>query len=410
VSEAAEPRQAGPWSPVAVVSMVLVGVFAFCALVVLLAYAPDLKSGHDGRSHALSTSAVGYGALVEALKLSGEPVLISRGQLSPDGKGLLIFTNDFPTTIGKPLSTRLGGRTVLIVLPKWNATPDPDHRGWVRRVAIVDPRIIPKDDDMAEAKLVRRAGVSRPILHGVAAPFGPGMVLREGPVDSFQTMTTTDWTPILTDERGGVVLAQEPGRRIFRLSDPDLLDTQGLKALDTLASGLAILKTLKGGDGPFIFDVTLNGFARQRGVLRLLFDPPFLGVTLSLAVAAALAGFQAFCRFGPTRRAGRAIALGKEAMVDNAAALIRLARREPRMGPRYAALTRGLAAQAVGAPRDLSDDDLTVLLDRLGVQRGTVDSLGALDIQSRGVRDRDGLTAVALKLFRWRLEMTRERQ
>jgi hypothetical protein len=353
---------------------------------------------------------VGYAGLVEALKLSGEPVLITRGQLGPGGKGLLIFTNDFPTTIGKPLTTRFGGRTVLIVLPKWIAAPDQNRRGWVRRVAIVDPRIIPKDDDMAEAKLVRRAGISRPVLRGVAPPFGSGMVLREGPVDGFQTMTTKDWTPIITDERGGVVLAQEPGRRIFRLSDPDLLDNQGLKTYDTLASGLAILNTLRAGDGPFVFDVTLNGFARQRGVLRLLFDPPFLGVTLCLAVAAALAGFQALCRFGPTRRAGRAIALGKEAMVDNAAALIRLARREPRMGPRYAALTRGLAAQAVGAPRDLADDDLTALLDRLGAQRGAPDSLGALDIQARGVRDRDRLTAVAMRLFRWRLEMTRERQ
>jgi len=410
VSEATAPHEVGPFSPVAAVWIVLVGVFAFCALVVLVAYASDLKGGDDGRAHALSKSAIGYAGLVEALKLSGEPVLISRGPLSPGAKGLLVITNDFPTTIGKPLTVRFSGRTVLIVLPKWVAAPDPVHRGWVRRVTIIDPRVLPKDDDMTQAKVARRGGVSRPTLRGLAAPFGAGLVLKAGPVDNFQTITTKDWIPIVTDERGGVVLAQEPGRRVYTLSDPDLLDTQGLKNYDTMVSALAIVNTLRVGEGPVIFDVTLNGFARQRGVLRLMFDPPFLGVTLCLAAAAALAGFQAFCRFGPLRRSARAFALGKEAMVDNAAALIRLARREGRMGAPYAALTRQLAARAVGAPRDLADDDLTALLDRLGAQRGAADSLGHLGALAGLARDRERLTAVAMSLFRWRLEMTRERQ
>ena len=398
------------FSPIAAVSIVLVSVFAFCALIVLFAYAPDLKGGDDGRAHALSKSAIGYAGLVEALKLTGEPVLVNRGQLPPGEKGLLIITNDYPSTIGKPLTVRFSGRTVLIVLPKWVAAPDPLHRGWARRVSIIDPRLLPKDDDMTEAKVARRPGLSRPILYGMAAPFGQGVALREGPVDSFQTITTKDWIPIVTDERGGVVLAQEPGRRIYTLSDPDLLDTQGLKSYDTLASALALVNTLRVGDGPVIFDVTLNGFARQRGILRLMFDPPFLGVTLCLAVAAALAGFQVFRRFGPVRRSTRAFALGKEAMVDNAAALIRLARREGRMGPRYAALTRQLAARAVGAPRDLPDDDLVALLDRLGAQRGAADTLGHLGALAGATRDRGRLADVAMRLFRWRLEMTRERQ
>src|SRR5439155_9784136 len=99
-----------------------------------------------------------------------------------------------------------------------------------------------------------------------------------------------------------------------------------------MQTGFAIVGALKAGDGPVMFDATLNGFARERSILRLLFDPPFLAVTLCLFAAAALAGFQAFVRFGPMRRSGRVFALGKEALADSSAALIRLAAREHGIG------------------------------------------------------------------------------
>jgi hypothetical protein len=157
-----------------------------------------------------------------------------------------------------------------------------------------------------------------------------------------------------------------------------------------------------------IFDVTLNGLGQQRTALRLLFDPPFLAVTLCLAAAGGLAGFQAFCRFGPVRREKRALAMGKEALADNTAALVRLAGREIAMGAPYAALTRDLAAKAVGAPRDLAPDALTAFLDRLGARRGTADTLGALTLLAGVAPDRGRLAAVAMKLYHWRTEMTGE--
>ncbi len=81
-----------------------------------------------------------------------------------------------------------------------------------------------------------------------------------------------------------------------------------------------------------IFDVTLNGYKLERNPLRLMFDPPFLAVTLCFAAALALAGLQTAFRFGPVRRPSRVFALGKEALTDNSAQLIRLAGREGRHG------------------------------------------------------------------------------
>src|SRR6185436_15439404 len=67
------------------------------------------------------------------------------------------------------------------------------------------------------------------------------------------------------------------------------------------------------------------------GLLRLVLEPPFLAMTLALLVAALLAGFHGAIRFGQPRREERTIALGKAALVENSAGLIRLARREVHM-------------------------------------------------------------------------------
>jgi hypothetical protein len=173
---------------------------------------------------------------------------------------------------------------------------------------------------------------------------------------------------------------------------------------------VTIVRGLRAGDGPLIFDVTLNGYKMQRSPLRLMFDPPFLAVTLCFAAALVLAGLQAAFRFGPVRRSQRAFALGKEALTDNSAQLIRMAGREARMAPAYAALTRKAAARAVGAPRELTGDALTDFLDRLGAQRGLADNLASLSHAAGRVENRPALTALAARLYRWRLEMTRERQ
>jgi hypothetical protein len=205
-------------------------------------------------------------------------------------------------------------------------------------------------------------------------------------------------------------MAQGPSSRVFLLSDPDLLNTQGLANLDTLGGAVTIVRALKSGDGPVIFDVTLNGYKAERSPLRLMFDPPFLAVTLCFVAAMVLAGLQSAFRFGPIRRPQRAFALGKEALTDNSAQLIRLARREPNMAPGYVALTQKAAARAVGAPRELTGEPLTRFLDRMAAQRGLAETLSGLSAEAGQVAGRNGLTALAARLYRWRLEMTRERQ
>jgi hypothetical protein len=409
VSETAG-AEAPLFTPLTAVLMAVVGIFAFCALLVLLAYGSQLKSGDNGGGHALSRSAVGFAGLAEALEASGAPVLVSRHRLPPGrAAGLYVLTPP-PTAPADDVGPMGFAGPVLVILPKWLTAPDKGHRGWVSAAGGLEAAWYGKTSLIAKVKPLRRQGVSRPELVGRSGAFA-GRRFALGAIDGLQTVDLKGWrgwTAALADERGGVVLARSADGQVWLLTDPDLMNNQGLKSFADFAAAVAIVDTLRADGGPVIFDVTLDGLGQERGPLNLMFDPPFLAVTLCLATAAALAGVQAFFRFGPVRRPGRAVALGKEALADNTAALVRLAGREAAMGGPYAALTRDLAARAVGAPRGLSPEALAALLDRLGERRGLADTLGSLTLLARAAPDRARVTALAMRLHQWRMEMSGE--
>ncbi len=269
------------------------------------------------------------------MKQNGAPMLINRNKF-PSGRteGLLIVTPE--PEMGADVGSLQFSGPILVVLPKWNVSNDPNHPSWGLKQGLLPVEVMPKKDLLDTVSVVRRTGAAaRPRLTGAAGSPFEGVTLTPGPIASLQTIKANGWTPVITDETGQVVLAQGPSSRIFLLSDPDLLNTQGLANLDTLGGAVALLRGLRIGDGPVIFDVSLNGYKVERSPLRLMFDPPFLAVTLCLVAAMILAGLQAAFRFGPVRRGQRAFALGKEALTDNSAQLIRLARREPNMAPGY---------------------------------------------------------------------------
>ena len=126
-------------SPLTGVVMALVGVFAFSALLVLVAYAPDLRRGDDGQAQALSKSAVGFAGVAEALRLAGEPVVVNRAALPAGRRGGLLVVTPTPSTTRQAIEALSFGGPVLVVLPKWLAAPDLKHRGWVRKAQVIDP-------------------------------------------------------------------------------------------------------------------------------------------------------------------------------------------------------------------------------------------------------------------------------
>ncbi|MBP7704557.1 MAG: hypothetical protein KA105_04650 [Caulobacter sp.] len=404
--------------------MIVVGVLAFAALTVLSVYAPNLRKGDDGGPHALSKSAIGYAGAAAYFKARGDNVLISRGRL-PVGAadGLLVLTPQLGHRRDTTDAVHFDG-VRLVVLPKWHAGPDPRHPGWVRQGRIIPAEMVGSSVLKGYPKgieLERRAGRSRPTLN-----LGDGVARRIGDIESFQTLKGPNLQAVVTDERGGILLARvawpeaKPSDdsddvdedealppETYLLADPDLLNTQGLKSLATARATDVMIHNLSDG-GPLIFDATIHGFERSRSFLSLVFEPPFLGGTLCAVAAALLAGIGAAVRFGPVRVAPPPYAMGKTALVDTTAGLIRMARREHRMAEGYARLCRDLAARAVGAPRQLEAEQLEAFLDRLGTQRGTVARFSDLIKAAREARNLTDLKTTARGLYDWRLEMTRE--
>ncbi len=398
-----------PFRPGMVLALVLVAVFSLSALGALSAYAPEISNGDDGRGHALSRSAIGYGGLVKLLKGMDRPVLLSRGPLRGGARdGLLILTPPMGREEEAFETLRWEAGSVLVVLPKWQVTPELTRKGWVREAGTLSPAntlsVLP--EDVREGLVLSEAAAeATPRLLG-----GGGRLIATGaPVQGLRTLSGPGWTPVIMDGAGRAIVLTHDDTGLYVLADPDLLNTRGMDQPAKARAALALLETLGPPDQAIAFDLSLHGFTRPRSVLRLLLEPPLLGFTLCLLFAAALVGWQAMVRFRPHRHARRAVALGKKALADNTAALVRLARREHGMARPYADLVRAQAARAVAAPSSLSQDETTALLDRLARRQGSATTFADLSAQADRARNAGDLMSVARSLMRWKLEMTRGR-
>jgi hypothetical protein len=251
-------------------------------------------------------------------------------------------------------------------------------------------------------KLTRRDGLTQPVLDG---PFVGAAPYPLGPIDHLQTLDPGQDRVLMADEAGRAVLVQLDARTTV-LSDPDILNNQGLASVDTAQAATAILDACRGAQGPVVFDVTLNGFKRSRSVLRLALEPPFLGATLCALAAALLMGAHAAVRFGAPAPDAAALALGKAALVENAAVLIELAKREPAMASRYVDVVRRAAVKALGLPAATTAARIDRALDAATPPTGA--SFSTLAAEAVTVRTGADLLDLARRLHRRRLEITRE--
>lgn len=405
------------FAPQVALALVAAAVVSAALFLVLTAYAPELRDPSDGRAHALSRSAVGYAGLAELLRADGMAATVSHEARPTDGRpsSMFVLTPDVGGADGKNLLLADGEK--LIVPPKWLTAPWPFHHGWVAKLGVYPPAVA----DQAQLHplvggtwpMDERATPSRPVLFGRGGPFSDKVRVPLGRIDSFRTFGAlpAGWLPALVDEQGRTVLAEKADSPVYVLSDPDILNNQGLAEPDNAKAALFLLHTLPASETaqPVVFDVTLAGFARSRDMLRLIFEPPFLAATLCVFGAALLMGLHAAVRFGAPRPPARALAFGKRALAETSAALIRMGGREPAMAPRYAALTRDWTARRLGVSRNQDEAAHDAALDRIGRQRTAEDPYSLLATDARGVRDEAALMRSAKRLYRWRLEMTRGR-
>src|SRR5262245_54696153 len=81
MSGKASTRQ-GAFSLQVMLGLVVVGFVSFAALIVLSAFADDLRRPEESGEHAQSKSAVGFAGMVQLLQQNGHTVRMARGPIS----------------------------------------------------------------------------------------------------------------------------------------------------------------------------------------------------------------------------------------------------------------------------------------------------------------------------------------
>src|SRR4051794_7493866 len=288
-----------------------IGTLAFIAMLVLGAYAPDLRSGKNGGAHALSNAAIGFSGLVRLAEATGREPKIIRSEDQLEDEDLAVIAPGPGSVNGTIFMDRRGPRWTLLVVPKWAAYPDRQKPGWVR-VAVLRPAGDPERilAPSVPIKVARSKTRNEPL---VAADSAPAAMAFLAPRIT-QTISGGDLHPVITDQSGRIVLGQVGDRNLFILADPDLINNHGMGDPRQARAALAMLDYLNStGSTSVLFDVTSNGLGSSRSPLKLAFDPPFLAVTLTIFAAMLLAGVPAPVPFGSPRAPGRAHPLGQTA-------------------------------------------------------------------------------------------------
>jgi hypothetical protein len=129
--------------PITLISLLLIGLFAFGALIVLSGFAKDLRKAPPGQATPRSVSAVGYQALTDYLAELNFDVAETRGDRDYYDREnrLVVYTPSSPYSRLKRTMKDTGDEVRLIVLPKWSVgqmVPQKGESGrndWARKTS-----------------------------------------------------------------------------------------------------------------------------------------------------------------------------------------------------------------------------------------------------------------------------------
>lgn len=390
----------GAFNPKAALALVLVGAVLFVLLLWALGSGASGGSANNGGSHAGGKGLSGYAALADMLERRGYSVSRSRSEGRLDDPGLLVLTPPHYGQAGEIEAIIAKRRTLgptLLVLPKWITAPSVPglsdskaRKGWVH---LVDARPAMWGNTVAsvgglDLKIEERRGAGAnwsgldlsgrlPEPKSVQTMTSGGLValVRDGNAQMLAGYLDDQGTYPMLDDLAGVNPGNADDDDIFPLlivAEPDLLNNYAMADKERAHLAIDLVDAaLEGERLPVTFDLTLNGLGRSANLLTLAFTPPFLAATLCLLIAALAIGWRAFLRFGPPRRAGRAIAFGKQALIANAAGLIRRTRRFHLVSGPYADQVRERLARSLALPRTADAAASEKLIDRAVACRTT---------------------------------------
>lgn len=367
--EAKMGRPGELFSPRTLLAIIAIGTAAFVGMIYLEMFGggdPDLEVGPS----TYSSSALGHKALMETLRRLDVPVVVSRFRTAektgPDSLLVLAEPDDSETSeqmIGAFGNVPRG----LLVLPKWDGSRDRSKPRWVGAMGQVPLEKIEQVLERAQINaLVKR-------VDGTFTLDVPELGGRIELTDPQVMIDARALKPIVSLQGGVLVGEADLGAGgQWVLSDPDLISNHGIDQADNAVVAVSLIESLRPGGGPVIFDETIHGLELRPNLLRTAFELPFGIVTLSAAVAIALAIWAGLMRFGRPEPGQRALQPGKVTLIRTTADLLRQGSRK---GTVELVLTRYLKAQVadlvarLNGPRGLTENRQIAWLDDLSTAR-----------------------------------------
>jgi hypothetical protein len=384
-----------------------VGVFCFVAALVMIFFGESLLPVRTAEANAFSRSAIGHQAFVEMLKRLNHPVVVSRSDTF-DKAGpadLIIIAEPAPFIYESDYLERLlDGSRVLLVLPKWQATPKFGNARWAGEVSMIPDEFVEEVLHLVDdsASLVRGKKPSSWQDAGV----GAAPTIAEP-----QLIRSTVLTPIVHGAEGILLGELTVGSdKLLVLSDPDPLSNHGLDDGANAEFIAAALDRLVAPQSTILFDETIHGFRRSPNLALAAVEYPFVFATINAVAALVFLAWSAAVRFGSPSLPPPPIKAGKISLIDNAAGLLIFGGHAREVVGRYMdAVTAGVATRLhLRAGADPAET--TARLDGIGSNRKVTISFGklrndALNVMARAGVDEQGLLLTARRLHRWKEEM-----
>jgi hypothetical protein len=396
------------------------------SLAVLLAvFGQDLAGRPDPGPHTFSRSALGHRALAELLRGAGVGVVSRRSPVegAPGPRHPLVLAEPF--TAGASAGARLRalrleaaarGAPLVLVLPKWIGAPDRRHPGWIAAAALRplgEVRRVPAAlgvAGLATVPVVREQGGA---VSECFARFGGRLEafdLDLRPAQLLEAVPGMDPIVVCGD---GVLVARVPAApMIFLVSDPDLLNNQGLGRAGHAALVHGLLARGLRAHG-VIFDETVHGLHRRGGLLAEAFRFPLVFAVLQSFVLAVVVVWSGAGRFGKPLPPPAGTAAGTEVLIDNTAQLLSQGRHAGASLARYYRQTLRAVAAAYFLPPDLPERETVERLQRIAEARGLRMQLRGFarrveQVAAAGPAAGDRAVRLAHILYHWRLDMTEE--
>ncbi|PLK27300.1 hypothetical protein [Novosphingobium sp. TH158] len=381
---------ASPFNPRVVLGMVLFGVAVFLALLWMIGAGMTQGPANNGGAHVGGKGLTGYAGLSQLLEKQGYAVSRVRNEDGLKGPGLVILTPPHEAN-GKDVlriiaDRRFVGPTIL-VLPKWRAVPasmlnldegaakdgwvaidDADLPHWPKELEGYD--IAPRVEKGTAAGTWRGLGRSGALpdkrFQHIGGEYLVPLVADAGNSMLAAYVQDDGYYPDLAAAAGIESYGEDEGLYpLVVVAEPDLLNNWGMADSRRAMLALDLIERASAGRrGPVAFDMTLNGFKASANLLTLAFRPPFVAATICLLIAALIAGWRAFRRYGPPHVPGRAIAFGKRALVANSAGLVRRSGRLHLLAAPYATLLRERVARKLALPRHADAETTEAAIDR----------------------------------------------